>query len=185
MNIPVSIDEDILFKYDPNSDYYTDECSSYTTENGTDILLSDRQEEFNENNMSLCENICNYVGYENSTKEAKCHCLIKPKQIVISDIINQPDILTYNNFTEKTLSSNMMSMKCFDTLFSKDGLLTNIGSYLISFTFILFLISGIIYYKCGYTFFEIEIKEILDTKIKTNIITKNEKIKNKIEINNI
>ena len=117
LNIPVSIDEGILFKYDPNSDYYTDECSSYTTEDGTDILLSDRQEEFNENNMSLCENICNYVGYKSNTKEARCLCSIKPQQIVISDIINQPDILTYNNFTEKTLSSNMMSMKCFDTLF--------------------------------------------------------------------
>ena len=38
-SIPVSIDEDNLFKYNPNSEYYNDECSTYTTENGTDILL--------------------------------------------------------------------------------------------------------------------------------------------------
>jgi hypothetical protein len=45
-NIPVKIDEDNLFKYNPNSDYYTDECNVYTTGNGTDILLNDRKEEF-------------------------------------------------------------------------------------------------------------------------------------------
>ena len=39
LNIPVSIDEKNLFKYDPNSGYYTDNCFSYTSENGTDILL--------------------------------------------------------------------------------------------------------------------------------------------------
>ena len=39
MNIPVSIDENNLFKYDPNSAYYRDNCYAYTTENGTDIIL--------------------------------------------------------------------------------------------------------------------------------------------------
>ena len=64
-NIPVSINEDNLFKYEPNSDYYSDECYIYTTENGTDILLNDRKEEFIDNNMSLCENLCEYTGYDN------------------------------------------------------------------------------------------------------------------------
>ena len=54
ITIPVSIDEDNLFKYDPNSKYYTDECFPYITENGTDILLNDRHDEYNNNNMSLC-----------------------------------------------------------------------------------------------------------------------------------
>ena len=35
-----------LFKYDPNNEYYQDKCSSFTTENGTDILLSDRKNQF-------------------------------------------------------------------------------------------------------------------------------------------
>ena len=45
LNIPVSIDENNLFKYDPNSEYYTDECDIYTTEKGTNILLDDRKNE--------------------------------------------------------------------------------------------------------------------------------------------
>ena len=45
LNIPVSIDKDNYFKYDPNSDFYNDECYTYMTENGTDIILNDRQNE--------------------------------------------------------------------------------------------------------------------------------------------
>ena len=66
----------------------------------------------------------------------------------------------------------------------KDGLLTNIGSYVLLFTFILFLISGIVFYKCGYNLIEIDIKDILATKVKNNtIITKNKKIKKNIKKN--
>ena len=71
-DIPVSIDENNLFKYDPNSEYYVDECYPYTIENGTDILLNDRKEEFVDNNLSLCENKCEYNGYEEETKKASC-----------------------------------------------------------------------------------------------------------------
>ena len=45
LNIPVSINESNIFKHDPNSEYYNDECNIYTTDNGTDILLNDRQNE--------------------------------------------------------------------------------------------------------------------------------------------
>ena len=51
LNIPVSIDESKLYKYDPNSDFYNDNCFSYTTENETDIILNDSKQEFNDNNL--------------------------------------------------------------------------------------------------------------------------------------
>ena len=76
-NIPVSIDENNVFKYDPNNEYYKDECYPYTTENDTDIIINDRQKEFNDNNLSLCENNCTYNGYDNNTKKAKCECKVK------------------------------------------------------------------------------------------------------------
>ena len=64
--IPVSIDENNLYKYDPNDEYYRDECLPYTTDNGTDILLNDRKGEFIINNFSLCENNCSYNGYNHN-----------------------------------------------------------------------------------------------------------------------
>jgi hypothetical protein len=125
LNIPVKIDEENLFKYDPNSEYYTDDCYPYTSENGTDILLNDRHKEYNDNNMSLCESNCNYIGYKKETKESKCECTIKTQKILISDLYNKNYRLYYDNFTENTLTSNMVSMKCVNTLFSKDGILKN------------------------------------------------------------
>jgi len=86
LNIPVSIDEEILSKYNPDSDYYTDNCFSYTIENGTDIILSDRQQEFKNNNLSLCENKCNYIGYNQTNKQSTFNCTVKNKIDLISEI---------------------------------------------------------------------------------------------------
>ena len=43
--LPVSINEDNLFKHNSSHDYYNDICYPYTTENGTDIILEDRRNE--------------------------------------------------------------------------------------------------------------------------------------------
>ena len=158
INIPVSINEDNLLKYDPNNQYYTDECIPSTTENGTDILLNDRQIEFNNNNMSLCENGCTYNGYINKT--VKCECNFKYKQIIISELIDDKNVLTYN-FTNK---NDMITMKCYNTLFTKEGLVKNIGSYLLLFIILIIASSGIIFYKCGYYLVIENIKEIESMK---------------------
>ena len=72
LNIPVTINENKIFIYDPSSDYYNDECYAYTTENGTDIILNDRKNEFNDKNLSLCEKNCTFKGYDFNTKK---HCV--------------------------------------------------------------------------------------------------------------
>ena len=77
LNIPVQIDEEKIYQYDPNSDYYNDECSSYTSDNGTDILLFDRKKEYIDNNLSLCEANCTYKGYDIINKLSICDCNIK------------------------------------------------------------------------------------------------------------
>ena len=74
INIPVTLNEEEIFKYDPKSEYYTDDCNPYTTENGTDILLSDRQNEFINNNMSLCESGCEFEKYDAEKKMVMCKC---------------------------------------------------------------------------------------------------------------
>ena len=98
MNIPVSINEDDLFKYDPTNLYYNDICYSYSTEDGTDIILSDRKNEFNYNNMSLCESNCTYKGYNAETKTATCQCEAKTKASLLDDIINNKDVLVKKFF---------------------------------------------------------------------------------------
>ena len=62
ISIPVSLNESILFKYEPESDYYNDICFPYTTDNGTDILLNDRHDEFNSKNILYVKIIVSLKG---------------------------------------------------------------------------------------------------------------------------
>ena len=183
-NIPVTIDEDNLFKYDPNSEYYNNECNTYTTENKTDIILNDRKEEYKDNNMSLCENICKYIGYDTDNKKAICECGIRYKEFLLSELDEDPNLLA-NNFSVDNSTLNIGTMKCYDILFSKDGLLTNIGSYILLIIIILHIISIIIFYKCGYYIITTNIKEIMNEKKNTKKPENNSKNINNKKNNNI
>ena len=164
LNIPVTINEDNLFKHDPKSEYYNDKCNTYTTDNGTDILLNDRQNEYINNNLSLCENNCSYNGYNNAEKKALCKCEKKLEIGLITDIIKNEEVLSNDfNSTDDT-NSNLATMKCIETLFSINGLLTNIGSYLLFFSFVFFSISLIIFYKCGYQLITNELSDLIKAK---------------------
>ena len=55
------------------------------------------QNEYNTNNMSICESICNFIEYDRETKNSKCECDIKNKQIIISELMNQTDMLSYKS----------------------------------------------------------------------------------------
>ena len=165
LDIPISINENTLFKHDPNSDYYTDECFSYTTEDGTDIILNDRYNEYNDNNLSICESNCTLNKYNSKSKKAICECHTKTKIDSISDIINNDNILS-SNFNKDNSTTNFGTMKCMDTLFSKEGLLSNLGSYLFIFNLCFFSISSIIYFKCGNQIIINMLKQNKSIKIK-------------------
>ena len=169
LNIPVSIDEDNLFKYDPNSEYYADECIPSKSENGTDIILNDRQNEYNTNNYSLCQNNCTFTGYDPDTKKAICDCEIKTKVNLISEIMDDPNKLSTTNFTSNDGSySNIITMKCVYTLFTKEGLKSNIGSYILILIILSFGVSSILFYKVGYALLENDIKLIIFEKGKVD-----------------
>jgi hypothetical protein len=58
----------------------------------------------------------------------------------------------------------MITMKCYYTLFTKKGLASNIGSYILLFNILAFMISGIFFYKCGFHFLEEDINVIISSK---------------------
>ena len=102
--LPVNIEENNLFKYNSSNEYYNDICSTYTTNDGTDITLNDRKNEFINNNMSLCEKNCEYDKYNIENKMVKCECEIKIKLPLLSEIIINKDKL-YNKLTKIQLVS--------------------------------------------------------------------------------
>ena len=179
-NLPVNVKDGELFKYDPNNEYYTDECFPYTTENGTDIILNDRHDEYNNNNLSLCENNCSLTGLDENTKKAKCDCHIKSKEFVISELVNDKNILSNYDFNDKNSSSNFVSMKCFYTLFSKEGISNNIGNYILLSIIVIYTILLILFYKVGYELLMAEINRIVEEGQKIELSSNLKK-----DINNV
>ena len=178
--ISVDIDENEINKYDPNNEYYKDRCNQYTTENGTDITLYDRKNEYNDNNMSLCEKNCEYKGYDINNKMVKCECNIKNIKNFLEDK-NQ----LLNEFKSIKKIMNLDLFKCYKLIFSFDGLKANIGSYTIIFLFFITLIYTIYFYIKGYNSLIGQINFIIkfDTKPKLKTKKKKEIKKEKIEDN--
>jgi hypothetical protein len=60
VSIPVDINENEEFIHDPNSYFYHDKCTIYTSEYDTDLTMYDRKKNFNTKFLSLCEKNCIY-----------------------------------------------------------------------------------------------------------------------------
>ena len=176
INIPVLIDENNLYKYEPESDYYNDRCFTNTSDDENDKPLEYRRKEFANNNMSLCESECDYKGYDYETKNSICECEIK-NEISIFNIKIDTERL-YNKFTGLT-SSNIDIIKCYYLLFKKENLIYNIGFYVILFIIIIFCIGAIIFIFKGYN---ILVKKI-DIIIKTNHRLSGKPLKSKNNMN--
>ena len=124
-----SINENELFRYNLSSDYYYDRCFPYTTDNGTDIILNDRKNEYYNNNMSLCEENCEFYGYDNENNKALCKCKVKTKLFNKSKPNFDKEIFVKLLNIKNTI--NIYVLKCFKLFFSKNGLIRNIGSYIL------------------------------------------------------
>ena len=175
--IPTSLDENHLFKYNASSEYYNDICFPYTTEDKTDIILEDRRNEYIENNMSLCEDNCDYTNYDFNNKKVQCDCPVKNIFSFISDISHNKNNLFIEFINIKNII-NINVIKCYKTLFTKEGLINNIGSYTILSIILIEVILIIIFKKTGYNIFQNRIKEIIN--LEKNNININEKKNKKI-----
>ena len=182
IEVPASINENELFKYNISSDYYNDKCFPYTTEDKTDIILNDRKKEYYQNNMSLCEKDCKYNGYKNKSKRAKCECKVKEEFRVNFEFEFDKDKL-YELLDFKN-SINIYVIKCYELFFSKDGLIKNIGSYFILLIILLDIILLMIFLKKDFNLLNNKIFEMIKIKCQNKegkIIKKNNnEINNKI-----
>ena len=158
IKIPININENNLFKYEQNSSYYNDICFTYKTERGTDITLYDRKKEFNNYNFAICFKNCVYNGYDFLHKKVICLCNFKES---LGDGL-------LNIFKISISSTNFKIMKCFKLLFSKEGLIKNIGNYIFLSIIFFFIISGIYFYSKGYDLICVQINDIVEKKISEN-----------------
>ena len=99
--------------------------------------------------MSLCEKNCQYKEYNLKTKKIICECNIDNKSFVsLEDIINKEKLL--DNFIDIKSNSNLLVMKCYNILFSKERFFKNIGNYILISIILIHIISIIFFYIKGY-----------------------------------
>ena len=65
--------------FDPNSPFYNDICTPFTNENGNDVLLDERKLDYFTTENNLCEEGCQFLGYNEETRWFNCKCEIKSK----------------------------------------------------------------------------------------------------------
>ena len=159
INSPVLLSSNIESLYDSlnksgynlfnfNDSFYTDICSPYTSENGTDIPMSNRQNEIynNANNKSMCQNNCTFIYLNTTSKKSKCKCEIQTNKIE-NDLnkINFSKQFVLSFF--KTLkSANFLVLKCYKLVFSIKGQKRNIGSYIMTSLFLILIIFIVLYF---------------------------------------
>ena len=158
--IPITLDQKLLDLYDDlqksgydlfdiNDPFYNDICSPYKSENETDVLLSDRKNDYYNNNYTTCQSNCEYSAFISEYKFLKCECKIIVDDINIHDF-NKFSKKIYKNFYDIARNSNFKTLKCSKLVFNKNHLKKNIGNFIvIAFFvcyfcfFIIFIIKGI------------------------------------------
>ena len=166
-------------KYNSKSDYYNDICSKTSSDSKIDIPLRDRKNEFLENNLTLCEDNCDFVDYDNENKKVKCSCEIKINLPIINEVTIDKEKLK-NSFTDINNILNIKIMKCQKTVFIKESLKSNYGCFIILFILLLYLICLFSFYCKYYQSLKNIIYSIESAKI--NIIKFNNK-KNENNLN--
>ena len=172
--IPFNLTEDEYDIYDLKSGYYDDICYTNTTNDELDIALPDRKNEYIENNMTLCEEDCDFERYDYKLRKVICSCLTKIKMPLISEITFDKKKLI-EKFKDIKSLINIQILKCYFLLFNRDGIIKNIGFYTVLPVFIFHFVN-IFIFSCKDL---IKIKKLINDIINTKNNIKNKESKNK------
>ena len=181
ISVPIKLDESTISLYDSlqksgynlfnlSDSFYSDICTTYTTEDGTDLTLSDRKNLIynNNGNISMCQEGCTFQNYDISTKKSECNCAVQVSETVTEiDKLEFDDHQIMDSFFNTLNNSNFRVLKCYKLVFSKEGQQNNIGSYIMSGICFLFIVLMTIYIFNEHSKINTYIKNILKLKINS------------------
>ena len=123
--------------------FYHDVCTPFNSYNHTDVLISDRINDFYNDKYIFCEEGCEIEYININSSYAKCNCDLKKE-------INSENTFSKDKFIEKfdfNSYSNIRVIICFTDVFSKKGQTRNYGSYFLICIIFCFILTMIIYIK--------------------------------------
>lgn len=143
-----SLNESGYNLFNGNDSFYYDICTTYTSLNETDILLSDRQKDIYTEGQSqlICQKGCKISSYDLKINKARCDCSVniqEIKEINLQNLFEDNNI--ENTFYETLTHSNFFVVKCYKLIFIVSRIIKNIGEILMTIVFLIFIILIIIY----------------------------------------
>ena len=179
ISFPISLNENTKSIYDSlcqsgynlfdlNDSFYNDICTTYTTEDGTDLTLADRKNLIYDtnSNISICQDRCTFQYFNTTTNKAKCDCSIQLEETNtdVSKIKFDKKELA-DTFFNTLKNSNFLVLKCYNLVFSKKGQINNFGSYMMSAIDFIFVILMFVYIINGNKKLDFYIQTILKLKL--------------------
>lgn len=121
------------------------------------MTIFDRKKEYNDKNLSLCASNCIYSDYDNSTKKVICQCEPQSNSslIILEKIINKENLL--QNFKDLKKTTNIQVVTCYKKFLSFKELKSNIGSFILLFIILFYLIGLLAFIINGYKKLEIKL----------------------------
>ena len=140
--------------FDKNDKFYTDICTPFKSENGTDVSLADRYNIFFVENQLSCQDNCEYSEFNLDSNYLKCECKVNDEDEIETE---EPEKVTSKSLVKSLLKvlkySNYKVLKCYKLVFKAQSIYL-LGSIItfIYFTgyliaFFIFLYNKLIYIK--------------------------------------
>ena len=138
-----TISDDDYNLFDSEDSFYQDICTTYTSLNGTDMILSDRKKDIYgiTSDIKSCQTGCTTESYDPKSQKAKCNCDVSATQSSLSNV--DIDSLFDKNeikssFYDTLSNSNFRVLKCIKLVFSSK-FFKNIGGIFMTLLFLAFL----------------------------------------------
>ena len=160
--------------FDKNDKFYTDICTPYKSQIGTDVLLSDRYNDFYKSNELSCRENCEYSEYLFDAQYLKCECdIIEQDQIETEDPEKFSAKSIANTFINVLKYSNYKVLKCKSLVFNKNIFSKNLGNILTLIYFLGEVFSFILFCFKRTNYLKIEIWKLYENKELEINISKN------------
>jgi len=160
INVPLELSDEVIAlinniieqgynPFDLNDKFYREICTPYNSENGTDVLLDDREEYIYSTivNETSCPSGCTSSSYSLDSKYITCECDANDTGIVALDLDHISTSNVASSFLSTLKNSNYKVMRCYNLVFNFKIFCHNYGSIITLIFFVIYVLF-MIYYCC-------------------------------------
>ena len=151
--------------FDKNNRFYKDICTPYKSEDGTDVILADRNNDFFAKHEIICQANCDYSSFSSQSNFVRCECnVVENEKMEAEEPIRVTSKGDVNSFIDILKYSNYKVLYCYKLVFRGVTFYKNLGSIFTMLYFIGYCISFGFFCYYGLTPFKLELAKLFKKK---------------------